>query len=70
MEYFIACVTLFSLGYFLTEVFFRRRGDRTINVSITDKDGTKRIVQLKAGRDQEINQLIDSIKRQQKKKAS
>lgn len=64
MSYWLACVALFVLFFVLTEVYFRFFRERYVNLKITDKDGTTRIIRINAGKDEELDLLLDRARKE------
>lgn len=61
--YWLAVSMLGVLGYALNEIRLRRKGPRFITISVTRRDGTKRSIRINAGKDTEVQQLIDAVRR-------
>jgi hypothetical protein len=66
MSYWLEMIIAILVGYLLTELYYRYKYKRTINVLVVDKDGTRRVVKVTKGRDKEDDELISSIKKGRK----
>ena len=62
---FIVVVFIFA-AFPVYEIWMRRTGRRFLNLAVTDKDGTRRIVRVRAGRDPEVDELIKQIEARSK----
>jgi hypothetical protein len=64
MNYLLTLIAVFCLSFILTEIYYRFKHKKIVTVKIIDKDGSERFVQIKPGRDPEVDALIASIKKQ------
>lgn len=63
MSYWFACVIVMAISFFATELYYRVKHKKKVIVRLKDKDGSERFVEIKPGRDPDVDALIEKIKR-------
>ncbi len=63
MSYWLTLFVLILAGFLLTELIQRMFFKRKVNVVITDKDGSKRVVTIVTGKDPEVERLLQKARK-------
>lgn len=63
MSYWLACVVIFIASFLLTEIYFRIKHQKVVVVRVKKKDGSEELVEIKPGRDPEVEALLDSLRK-------
>jgi hypothetical protein len=66
MSYISLGLILISIGYLLTDFYYRLKKRKYINVAIVDEDGTKRIVRVHLTGDPEVQALVSRVKNERR----
>lgn len=64
MSYWAAAFFLFIAGYLITSFLISWRQKGTINVAVIDKEGNKKVVQVRRGRDPEVDAFIEKVRQE------
>lgn len=65
MSYWLWCLLVFIISFVVTEIYFRWTHKKTVVVKVVDEDGSERFVEIKPGKDPEVEELIKSLKKKQ-----
>ena len=70
MQFWMICTLFFIAGFFLMGVFVDFKKKQQIRIAVFDKEtGTKKVVTIDKGFNDEIDSLIAKLKQKQKKGA-
>jgi hypothetical protein len=65
MSYWLVFLLFLLGGFVVTEFYFRWTHKKTVIVKVIDQDGSERFVEIKPGKDPEVEKLIASLKKKQ-----
>lgn len=64
MSYWALVFFVFVAGYLITSFLISWKQKDTINVAVIDKEGNKKVVQVRRGRDPEVDAFIEKVRRE------
>lgn len=68
MSYWALLVFVFIAAYLITDFMLSLKRKNTINVAVIDKDGSKRVVTVRRGRDPEVDAFIKKVRAEKRAK--